>query len=477
MSSAQEPHTSDTNLVADDGAGAPGGASSEGVEPDGAGLGRAGLHRIADTGAVAQLLPPYAALKLLNRLDNDRARFSLCALAVTAWSAWAYLRLRPPPGIALANGHLRGYHTWAFAHLAYSDIPWLYQEHGFFTHGLPYIRVPVEYPVITGIFTWITAWFPGVQGYFMATAVAEWLLALGVLWLLYKLVPRHYYLFALSPLLLVYLMLNWDILGIFLMLLAYKLYTDERWTASGAVFSLGVFAKLFPIFYLPFIAAKLWRDRSIQPLKKMAISFTVVSIVVNAPFMIFGFHNWQTFYSFNATRGGKGLFIAAVDAVTLMIVLTALALLFRNVLRGGSVPRAAAFSFAVFLMVNKVFSPQYMLWLLVFALVAEWPAWTAWVLAGGGIADYLNAFTFLHFTWSPVLHKVPARLGPTGRWYQAELYDLGITARYLAIAVSTIGAVVCARRGSAAPKQRSLVSPAKQRNSAHVKPPSPTPHH
>ena len=409
-----------------------------------------------DLDDLATLKPPARdrLARLHLRLADQRTQFWLCALAVTGWSVWSYIRLRPPAGIALANGHLRGYHTWAFAHLAYSDIPWLYQEHGFFTHGLPYIRVPIEYPVVTGVFAWLTAWFPGVQGYFLANAVAEWLLALGVLWLLYKLVPRHYYLFALSPLLLVYLMLNWDILGIFLMLLAYKLYTDERWTASGAVFSLAVFAKLFPIFYLPFIAAKLWRDRSMQALRKMGVSCAAVSILINAPFMIFGFHNWQTFYSFNATRGGKGLFIAAVDAVTLAIVLIALALLVRNVLRGGSVPRAAAFSFAAFLMVNKVFSPQYMLWLLAFALVAEWPSWTAWVLAGGGLADYANAFTFLHFTWSPTLHKVPSRIGRTGRWYQAELYDLGITARYLAILTSTIGAAVWTRRRSAAQLQQ-----------------------
>ncbi|MHB8289331.1 MAG: glycosyltransferase 87 family protein [Acidimicrobiales bacterium] len=399
--------------------------------------------------AASSTLPHHVTTtlaELRRRAERPRVRFGLCALAVTAWSVWGYLRLRPPAGVALANGHVKGYHTWSFAHLAYSDLPWLYQEHGFYTHGIPYIHVPIEYPVVTGVFAWLTAWFPGVQGYFLANVIAEWAMAIGVLWLLYKLVPQRYYLFAISPLLLVYLFLNWDILGIFLMLLAYKLYSDKRWSASGAVFSLAVFAKLFPIFYLPFIAAQLWRDGSRKPLRKLATSFSAVSIVINAPFMILGFHNWQTFYTFNASRGGKGIAIAAVDAVTFMIVLAALLLLVRHVLHGGSVPRASAFAFAVFLMVNKVFSPQYMLWLLAFALLAEWPVWTSWVLAGGGAIDYVNSFTYLHFAWSPTRHTVPSHLGATARWYIAQLYDYGIAARYLAILTSTIGAAFSQRR-------------------------------
>ncbi len=97
------------------------------------------------------------------------------------------------------------------------------------------------------------------------------------------------------------------------------------------------------------------------------------------------------------------------------------------VLRGARPELAAAIAFAGFMLVNKTFSPQYMLWVLVFAIIADWPAWTFAMLAGAGLVDFANAMIVLHLA---SVHD------PAYSWYRNGFYNVNRAIRLGSIGVA-----------------------------------------
>ena len=352
------------------------------------------------------------------------------------WVTWGYFKMRPSGKVISQTDRLVHYHTWAYAHLAYSDVVWLYKEHHLFNHALPYIHVPIQYPVVMGVYMWLAAWFGGVSGYFLASSIGLGACAVGTLLILRRIVPRYYYLFALTPLLLVYSLLNWDLLGIFLMVAGWYAYRRNKYVLSGIMFSLGVFAKLFPVFLLFFACLELWRDGKRKNAKILFVWFAGTSLVINLPFAVANPVNWGEFYGHNTVRSGTSglllklrltahLGVAGTDAASFLVVAAAL-VIFTVLAYSHRLPVAsgAAGLFTVFLLVNKVYSPQYTLWILVFAIIAEWPAWTAWLLAAGGLIDYYNSFTVLFLA---------SDHSPSFSWYFRYIFPLGSDARYAAL--------------------------------------------
>ncbi len=372
------------------------------------------------------------------------------ALAASGWWLWAYLHTRPPNS-ALITSHAstagNAYHSWSYAHLAYSDVVALWYAHHLFDHAAPYVHTVIEYPVLTGLFMWLAAWFPGIQGYFLASALGLLVCLLGSIWLLHRSSALKAWALACSPLLLVYTLLNWDLLGIVLMLAGYELYRTKRYAASGALFSLAVFAKFFPVVLFAYCLLALWRDRA-QPgraagARSMLAWAVGAGVVVNVPFAIANFDGWAHFFGFNATRGGgggvlsalnidNGWSVTAVDLLSAALVLGVMALLAWRVLRGLSPEVAAGVAFGVFMLINKTYSPQYTLWVYVYAIVASWPLWSLAGLALAGVADYANAMI--------VLNMIAAKDTGIG-WYLAWVFPLNRALRLSAIAAGIAGSL------------------------------------
>lgn len=429
---------------------------------------------------------------LTTLLKKRRVPFYLGALILTLWFVWAWLRLLPPPVVRRTLYHgvnrvipvqahirvtvtaphqqttplfhwqflwqhvvviapqLKVYHHWAYAHLAYSDIISLYGAHQLYTHALPYIVTPIEYPVLLGVFMWLTAWVPTVTGYFLATGICLWAAAMGTYRWLWRWNRRLALAFAATPLLLVYGLLNWDILGIFLMVMAIDRYDKRHYDAAAVLFAAGVFFKFFPIFYLPFVALDLHHRGQSAVLRRMIGIFLGTAALVNVPFLVGNWWNWSIFYVFNASRGvGADLWsnhwihlasVPLIDVVSLVAVLGAMILTGRKIGRGASPYQAAAVIFATFLIVNKVYSPQYTLWMVAFASVAEWPVWSIAVLSIAGLIDYVNSFMILKLSSQGI-----------GGWYAGHVFRFGIAARYLALAATLAGVTATRRRK---PEQR-----------------------
>jgi uncharacterized membrane protein len=390
-------------------------------------------------------------------------------LCTTGWMLWAYLRLRPPHSVTSTRVPLSGYGPWSYSHLAYSDILSLYRVHHLANHAFPYVHTVIEYPVLTGLFMWSAAWFPGVGGYFLASCVGLWLFALGSVVLLHRISPRSAWVFSLCPLLLVYSLLNWDLMAIFLTLAGWDFFRRRRYAWAGVLLTLGVCAKFFPIMLLVFCIVTSLADREHQGARRgaavMVAASAVTAVVVNVPFAIANFAGWDDFFSFNASRGGEGglLFqlhlvsdwsVSAVNALSVVLVLAAVALLAWWVWRGAPTMLAAAAAFAFFMLLNKVFSPQYMLWVFVFGLLALWPGWTLAAVTVAGLIDFTNAMITLHLL---AVHS------PSWPWYFQTVYPLNRALRSTAIACGTVASVWLAWRAPTARWRLSMSGPSRHR--------------
>lgn len=365
-----------------------------------------------------------------------------CAIGSSCLIVWAYLRLRPPQRVLTPAGQLRAatYHAWAYRHLAYSDLLALYHTHHLAGHALPYLQVRIEYPVLTGIFMWLAAWAHGAQGYFLVSTLGLYACGLVCVWALSKLVPGGVAWFAFSPLLLVYSLLNWDLLAIAAMLVGYYTFTRHRLGLSGVAFALGTFAKLFPLLAALFVALAVSRDGDRKELRRLLGPFAITSAAVNVPFAVANPLNWADFFAFNASRPGSSGLLHAIAGALLLPVWTVdglgvivggavLGMAGVAVWRGMAPAQAAAFTFALLLLLNKVYSPQYMLWMLVFAILAEWPPAALVALTTAGLVDYVNSFSMLHLV---------ATHSPAESWYFGEIFPLGGYLRYGAIVTSLI---------------------------------------
>ena len=381
----------------------------------------------------------WASYLVGGALMSKRSQLAVACVAVTGWYVLACLRLIPPQSL-LTHFSSPAYHAWAFSHLSYSDIFSLYQRHRLANHAWPYIQTPIEYPVVMGMTMWVTAWVPHPLGFFLSTALMLWIAAMLTTAALMDRSFKAGWAFALSPLLLTYGLLNWDVLGIFFMVWALKWWERQQYDKAAVLFAIAVFFKFFPVFYLPFLALKMHMTGRRRALLRSTMVFFGVALLLNVPFAWLNWRNWSLFFSFNASRQAAANVwtnpvihvssVPLVDALSLTVVVTAAALASRAVWRGASLYRAAASLFSVFLVVNKVFSPQYMIWLLVFGVLADWPESGLGLLSLAGVVDYVNSLTILHWARS---NNHAAFI-----WYGREVFPLGLVVRYGAIVLAWI---------------------------------------
>lgn len=333
------------------------------------------------------------------------------------------------------------YHTWLI-----SGPDHLYFLRGLYRHPFPYVDTRIEYPVLTGIFMTVPAALThGVEGYLRLTSIGLWACAAGCTYVLWTISRRAAWCFALCPLLIAVSLINWDLFAILLMLLGWRAYIRQRYGAAGAWLALGVFAKLFPVFLFAFCLAELvrrWRSRTAasgQDLVRFVLAAISASVVANVPFMVAAFHNWLYFWRFNSLRNDhSGLLcwlhilshasLGTTNAVLSAIVLVAAAIGAVAIWRGAWVAHVAAVVFFVFMLMEKVYSPQYTLWLVVFALIAEWEPWTIAVLSVMGLVDYANAAVHI---------ALVAHHSSLLRWYDQHIYNSNQGLRLMTILVVT----------------------------------------
>lgn len=284
--------------------------------------------------------------------------------------------------------HPDDYHTYAFAALNYSDIVWLYLRDGLAQQPRPYLDYALEYPALLGGLTYLLSFAPDLASYFALTYVLLSYCALGTIVALQRLPGVQAWQFAAAPALMLYTGLNWDLAAVVLAAVALVAYTrgHDRWGTLALLG--GVWFKLFPVVLVGAAVVERVRERQWRAAAEIIAIFVVGSAAINVPVALANWDNWLYFFTFNTDRGaGSGLWVLfptltpaevnRVSAIALVVgglVSVALALRARHTV---VVPLSAVL-LLWWMFVNKVFSPQYVLWIFLALALLRTPA-TLWV--------------------------------------------------------------------------------------------------
>lgn len=359
---------------------------------------------------------------------------------------WSTLRILI---LLAAGGYLLGYLLdyscvaggWAspdrYEQLCYSDIPALFGFRGFAEGYLPYLQTPpggqpLEYPVLTGIFMWFASIVGTPIGELLGIDPTVAFFNINVIGLLPFLLiailataltvrhrPWDAAMVALAPTMILGATINWDLIPIALTALAMLAWARSKPVWAGVALGLAIAAKFYPVLLLGAFAILALRTFKWRPSFVLLGSTVATWVLVNAPFAIANTEGWWYFYSFNSQRGvdfgsiwyaWSVLGIPAVPADALNTVATGTFLLLFVLIAVLSLatkrrPRLAQIAFlviAAFVLTGKVYSPQYVLWLVPLAAMAR-PRWRDfliwqvgevvyffaiwWHLAGYGIDD------------------------------------------------------------------------------------------
>lgn len=330
-------------------------------------------------------------------------------------------------------------------HYQYSDVAGFYAVRHLAAHAFPYVRQPFEYPVLIGMWIWITAWVPGFGGYMLANLIGFWGVAVGILWFLRRLAPETYQWFTVFPLLLVYGFQNWDVLAILPLVAAWWAFEANRPWTTGICLAVGTATKLFPIMAAPVMVYEWWVKGKRGESLSLITGMTLVWIAVNVPFALSNFSGWSLFYRFNALRpAGADLWSVLhltnslttwqANAISFCLVVVAYLWAFSRIRTGASSRSIFVSVLVVFFVVNKVFSPQYILWVFAMAIVGEWPPWTLAVITAGGFLEFANSFgRLLVPIWRTDGETVLSHI-------VKGFYPFGVAIRYLILAwVGVVG--------------------------------------
>ncbi|RAY14740.1 hypothetical protein DPM19_13425 [Actinomadura craniellae] len=319
-------------------------------------------------------------------------------------------------------------------HGCYTDIYPLYYGRELNQGKIPYfdrLADPmgyVEYPVLSGWFMQGVAWLirpfgadDGGLAFYLVTVLILALLAVPAVLATVYTAGRHGrragLMVALSPGLLLAAYINWDLLAVALTALALAAWSRRRPALAGALLGLAIAAKFYPVVLLgPFlllcVRAGQWRA-----LGRLLGGTAATWLLINLPVMLFAWTGWGRFYEFSKERGvdwGSVFFylmnhgmpsVADVDRLNLIgqgsfaLLCLLIAVLALAAPRRPRLPQLLFLVLAAFMLTNKVWSPQYVLWLLPLAVLArpKLPAFLVWqageVIYFFGIWWYLLSVT------------------------------------------------------------------------------------
>ncbi len=344
-------------------------------------------------------------------------------LMTLATLALAWIKQAP-----CSDGNWTGFKQ--YTHFCYSDSIPLWGIHGLDKGLVPYASAPVEYPVLTGGFMYLAAVLarrydavaagsgllpdlPAVQSYYLVTVLLLSVCALVLTWSTALLSRRRIWdaaMVALSPLLLVQAFTNWDLFAVALGGAGLVAWSRRHPVLAGVLLGLGAAAKLYPLFFLGPLLVLCLRAGRLREWTVAASATVAAWAAINLPVALLYGDNWSLFFRLNTTRLadpdtvwniavqlGAGFLNSTgvppgspapadpanapapvlLNALTLLCFVAVCAGVAMLALRAQRRPRLMQLLFLVvagFLLTNKVWSPQYSLWLLPLAVLAL-PRW------------------------------------------------------------------------------------------------------
>ena len=282
--------------------------------------------------------------------------------------------------------------VWAtpdqYIHACYSDIPSLYGARHLDIGRWPYSQGAdsVEYPVIQGVVMWATAKVipHGVLNYFNGSALLLALLFIFIALITFKIKPEYSYLLPVAPAVIASLYINWDLWGIISMIAAIYWFDQRRDLWSAIALGISVSTKFMPVFLLVPIAVIFLRQQRITQLLKYCLVVGATFAAINLPVYLATPDGWWRFYQLNLDRGSDwgsiwyalsslGADFTHQNYLSVLAVLIAATITILVLLQFKEIPTLAGSAFIILAMVmavSKVYSPQYILWLVPLAVIA-----------------------------------------------------------------------------------------------------------
>jgi uncharacterized membrane protein len=190
--------------------------------------------------------------------------------------------------------------------------------------------------------------------------------------------------FVVSPAVLYSLNRNWDIWAIVAMIWAIYLFEKGKFRLSAVVLAVSVATKLFPIVLLFPIFIYFMRRKEFRIFLEYFLITMGTWLLINAPFMIINFRGWSYFYEFSYKRGLGSASIFEVTGIAGFgiptwsilfylinaLLFAALGLYLWKSAKNVPLTESAFFTMFAFILFNKQYSMQYVIWLAALAVLA-----------------------------------------------------------------------------------------------------------
>ena len=309
----------------------------------------------------------------------------------------------------------------------YTDIYPLYFGEKLSAGKVPYTGHPVEYPVLIGAAMQVVAWLvrpisdPFVRGreFFDLTVLMLTLFSLaGTLATAYLAGRSRRWTalgVALAPGLILGAFINWDLIAMGLVALGMAAWAARRTVLAGVLLGLAVATKFYPVLFFGPLLLLCLRAGRMRAFGTAAASAAVAWLAVNLPVAIAAPAGWYRFYSLNTTRAAdwgsiwyffetehwpvvgslseRGL--NALSALVFAFGCVLIAVLILAAPRRPRVPQVFFLVLAVFLLANKVWSPQYVVWLVPLVVLARPRLWAYLVWQAAEVWYFFAIWAYL----------------------------------------------------------------------------------
>jgi uncharacterized membrane protein len=278
-----------------------------------------------------------------------------------------------------------------YVHACYSDIASLYGDRDLDKDQWSYSSTTnaVEYPVLTGTVMWFFARaLPSseneILNYYRLNIIFLAALFIFIAYIVYRIRPEVAYLAAIAPAAIASLYINWDLWAIASMMLAIYWFDRKRFDYSALAIGISISTKFLPIFLLLPIVLIFWRRNEIKTLVRYLAITVSTFAVINIPVLLTTPEGWLRFYQLNFDRGqdwgsawyalsSLGVPFGSTNFFAILALFVAVLVISLFIFGTKETVNLADVSFIVLALVmiaSKVYSPQYVLWLVPLAVIA-----------------------------------------------------------------------------------------------------------
>lgn len=227
---------------------------------------------------------------------------------------------------------------------------------------------------------------------------------------------------ALAPAFALTATINWDLLAVALTAAAMLMWSRGRNLLFGILIGLATAAKLYPVLLLGPLLVLCWRAGKWREYGVALLGAAGAWLLVNLPVMAYAPEGWKKFYTFSrerqidygsfwlviTQRTGVSIDVATVNTASVLLMIVLCAGIAGLALTARHRPRFAQLAFlvvAAFILTNKVYSPQYVLWLIPLAALAR-PRWRDFLVwQACEVMYFLGIWFYLAYTTSGDKHQ------------------------------------------------------------------------